>query len=65
MLGHNYRHQPYAVCQLTNMEKMKTLETWPAEDALPPVLVGKTRMKFRYTSVRISYALLHLQEIKD
>jgi hypothetical protein len=26
-------------------------------------LVGKTRMKFRSASVRISYALLHLREI--
>jgi hypothetical protein len=26
-------------------------------------LIGKTRMKFRFASVRISYALLHLREI--
>jgi hypothetical protein len=27
------------------------------------VLIGKTRMKFKSASVRISYALLHLREI--
>jgi hypothetical protein len=50
--------------------------SWPGCDwsvASPPsstlpvwcrfVLIGKTRMKFRSASVRISYALLHLREI--
>jgi hypothetical protein len=39
----------------------------PAEEVargkIEAMLIGKTRMKFRSASVRISYALLHLREI--
>jgi hypothetical protein len=41
----------------------QTLNALVSSPIIQPLLIGKTRMKFRSASVRISYALLHLREI--